>query len=153
MTPDWRTQLRPRPLSADERQHLLALEHPARLATIDSHGFPHITPIWFLWDAEAFVMTCLPDRPHVRRLHANPAACVCVDVEDPERQDGQRPNRQVRAIGNATIETDIDGAWTRRITNKYVHGPSAQEHADRRASHTRVLIRLVPDKLVAVASV
>jgi hypothetical protein len=78
---------------------------------------------------------------------------VCIDVEDSERADGQRPNRQVRGIGAATVDIDIDGIWTRRITNKYVHGPSAQDHADRRASHARVAMRLQPERLVAVASV
>lgn len=151
MKPDWRT--RPRPLAEHERELLLALEEPAHLATIDGDGFPHVTPIWFLWDGEAFVMTCLPDRPHLRRLRANPAASVCVDVEDPEGADGQRPNRQVRAVGTATVETDIDGEWTRQITHKYLHGPGAQAQADQRARHPRVVIRLASDRLVAIASV
>jgi hypothetical protein len=63
MTSDWRAQLRPRPLTAEERAQLLDLEHPAHLASIDPGGFPHITPIWFVWDGAAFVMTSLPDPP------------------------------------------------------------------------------------------
>lgn len=152
MTDDWRAQRRPRQLTEQERAHLLALERPAHLATIDSAGLPHVTPIWFLWDGTAFVMTSLPDLPHVRRLEHNPAACVSIAVEDLERDDGQLPNRQVRAIGTATIERDADGEGTRRITTKYVHGPSAQVHADQRANHRRVIIRLVPHQLIAIAS-
>ncbi len=142
-----------RQLTHEERTDLLAAEQPAHLATIDSAGFPHVTPIWFLWDGEAFVMSSLPHRPHIRRLEANPAACICVDVEEPERQDGERPNRQVRAIGTATLAVDVHGEITRRITAKYIHGPALEARANQRASRPRIVIRLAPTQLVAIASV
>jgi hypothetical protein len=78
---------------------------------------------------------------------------VCVDVEEPERGDGQRPNRQVRAIGTAELFADEDGSWTRRITGKYVTGPGAAEHAAHRAADQRLVIRLRPSTLVGFASV
>ena len=92
---------RPRPLDPAEIEALLALDVPARLATLDRDGFPHVTPLWFLWIDGAFYMTSIADRPHLRRLAVNPRAGVLVDTEDAERDDGQRPNRQVRAIGEA----------------------------------------------------
>jgi nitroimidazol reductase NimA-like FMN-containing flavoprotein (pyridoxamine 5'-phosphate oxidase superfamily) len=86
---------RPRELDRGEIEALLSLEVPARLATLDGDGFPHVTPLWFVWQEGAFYMTSIADRPHLRRLSRNPRAGLCVDVEDPERPDGQRPNRQV----------------------------------------------------------
>ncbi len=141
-----------RRLTDEERAHLLAAEQPAHLGTVDAAGFPHVTPIWFLWDGEAFVMTSLPHRPHIRRLEANPAGCICIDVEEPERQDGERPNRQVRAVGTATLAVDVDGELTRRITAKYIHGPALETRATQRASQPRIVIRLAPMQLVAIAS-
>jgi nitroimidazol reductase NimA-like FMN-containing flavoprotein (pyridoxamine 5'-phosphate oxidase superfamily) len=47
----------PRRLSDEEIEALLALDIPARLATIDPHGFPHVTPLWFVWDDAAFHLT------------------------------------------------------------------------------------------------
>jgi nitroimidazol reductase NimA-like FMN-containing flavoprotein (pyridoxamine 5'-phosphate oxidase superfamily) len=44
-------------MSQSEVHELLALDIPARLATIDADGAPRITPIWFLWDDGAFFMT------------------------------------------------------------------------------------------------
>jgi nitroimidazol reductase NimA-like FMN-containing flavoprotein (pyridoxamine 5'-phosphate oxidase superfamily) len=143
----------PRALSAQEIDALLALDVPARLATLDSQGFPYVTPLWFAWAEGAFHMTSLPDRPHLRRLARNPHAGLCVDVEEPEREDGQRPNRQVRAIGRAELFGDPDGVWTRRITKKYMRGPAAQARAAARANDERVVIRLRPERLLAVASV
>jgi nitroimidazol reductase NimA-like FMN-containing flavoprotein (pyridoxamine 5'-phosphate oxidase superfamily) len=148
-----RQGLRPRSLTNQQRSELLELDQPAHLATIDASGFPHVTPIWFLWDGSAFVMTSLPDRPHVRRLRANPSASICIDIEEPERDDGERPNRQLRAVGTAIVEADAGGRRTARITRKYLHGPGAEGQTERRSSHDRVVIRLKPEQLIAVGSV
>jgi PPOX class probable F420-dependent enzyme len=144
---------RPRPLDPAEIEALLALDIPARLATLDRDGFPHVTPLWFLWSDGAFYMTSIADRPHLRRLAANTRAGVLVDAEDAERDDGQRPNRQVRAIGEAEVFRDSDAEWTTRITEKYVRGPGAAASTASRAADQRVVVRLRPARIVAVASV
>lgn len=87
-------QKRPRQLERSEIDELSALDVPARLATLDRDGFPHVTPLWFVWADDAFYMTSSADRQHLRRLRRNPRAGLCIDVEAPERPDGQRPNRQ-----------------------------------------------------------
>lgn len=142
---------RPRRLPEGEIEPLLALDVPARLATLDRLGFPHVTPLWFIWADGAFFMTSVADRPHLRRLALNPRAGLCVDVEEPERPDGQRPNRQVRAIGEAELFPDDQAAWTMRITEKYVHGPAAAACIADRAADERIVIRLRPTRLLAVA--
>jgi PPOX class probable F420-dependent enzyme len=144
---------RPRPLDPQEMEELLALDVPARLATLDRDGFPHVTPLWFVWADGAFYMTSIADRPHLRRLAANPRAGVLVDTEDGERDDGQRPNRQVRAIGQAEAFPDSGAQWTSRITQKYVRGPGAGASIASRAADERVVVRLRPARVVAVASV
>jgi nitroimidazol reductase NimA-like FMN-containing flavoprotein (pyridoxamine 5'-phosphate oxidase superfamily) len=144
---------RPRPLDPVEIEALLALDVPARLATLDRDGFPHVTPLWFLWSDGAFHMTSIADRPHLLRLAANPRAGVLVDTEDAERDDGQRPNRQVRAIGEAEVFPDSYGQRTTRITEKYVRGPGATPSIASRAADQRVVVRLRPARIVAVASV
>ena len=143
----------PRQLSTGEIAALLALDVPARLATIDQQGFPHVTPLWFVWEDGAFHLTSLSDRPHLRRLERNPRAGLCIDVEQAEREDGERPNRQVRAVGEAELFPDPGGTWTRRVTEKYVRGPGAASRRAARAADERVVIRIRPSRLVAVASV
>jgi len=144
---------RPRPLDRAEIEALLALDVPARLATLDRDGFPHVTPIWFLWTDGAFYMTSIADRPHLRRIEGNKRAGVLVDTEDSERDDGQRPNRQVRAIGDAEVFADSGWEWTARITKKYLHGPGAAASIASRAADERVVVRLRPVRVVAVASI
>ncbi len=140
-------------MSQTEIDELLALDVPARLATLDRHGFPHVTPLWFRWEDGAFYLTSIADRPHLRRLRRDARAGLCVDAEQPERGDGQRRNHQVRAIGRAALFADREGEWTRRITEKYVHGPARDEQIRRRVADERVVICLRPERMLAVASV
>ena len=143
----------PRKLADDEIEELLTLELLARLGTLDSRGNPHVTPLWFVWADGAFYLTSISDRPHLRRLAANPRAGICVDVEEPERDDGQHANRQVRAVGLAELSSDRGGLWTARITEKYVRGPAACAMRASRVADQRVVICLRPNRVVAVASV
>ena len=142
----------PRVLGSAEIETVLALDVPARLATLDRDGFPHVTPLWFVWEDSTFWMTSIADRPHLRRLARDQRAGLCVDVEEPEWTDGQRPNRQVRAIGHVELAPDDEAKWTSRITEKYVRGAAAAASVSR-AADDRVVIALRPTRLVAVASV
>ncbi len=143
----------PRSLTETEVEQLLASSTPAYLATIDADGYPHVTPLWFDWDGELIRMTSLTAKPHVRRLQANPHACVLVEVEQAQRNDGERPNQQIRMVGDARLVIDKLGYWTKRITHRYLTGSSADRMADRRAGQERIVIELRPQTIVAVASV
>ncbi len=142
-----------RSLPADQLDALLDLDVPGRLGTLDKEGYPHITPIWFVWERGAFYMTSLPEKAHVRRLERDPRASFCVDVEDDERDDGERPNRSVRAVGPAEVFDDRGGEWTRRITGKYIRGPGAAAMLATRTAQERVVIRLQPVRLFGLSSV
>lgn len=143
---------RGRRLPDGEVAEILALDMPARLATVDPDGFPRITPIWFLWDGEAFRMTSLEVRPHVANLARDPRAAICLDTENPYPMGGVRANRQVKAQGLAELSPDEGGLWTRRITRKYVPGAEGEEAAERRAGMPRVLITLRPGRLVRIGT-
>jgi nitroimidazol reductase NimA-like FMN-containing flavoprotein (pyridoxamine 5'-phosphate oxidase superfamily) len=141
----------PRSLSAEEIRDLLTRDLVARLATVDAAGFPHVTPIWFLWTDGTFRMTSYTSRPHVRRALTNSRVGLVVDDESALRNDGERPNRQVRVVGLATVMDDTDYEWTSRIRRRYIgefNFPS-----DRSPTRHRSVIELEPNSLVAVASV
>lgn len=122
------------------------------LATVDDAGYPDVTGIWFHWDGEVVRMTSLPGRPHVERLTRNPKACLAVDTEAEERADGERPNRQVRLVGDVTLLEDVDGRWTDEISRRYVRGVGAAKRRESRRQQRRILIELRPDQVVGVAS-
>ena len=97
-------------------------------------------------------MTSLPGRPHVKRLAHNSKAALAIDTEAEERDDGERPNRQVRLVGDVTLLDDVGGRWTDEITRRYVRGVGAAKRRESRRQQRRILIELVPRKVVGVAS-
>ena len=113
-----------------------------------------MTPLWFLWADGAFYLASDSGRPHLARLRANPRAGLVIDVEAGQRSDGQRPNRQLRAVGDAIVTPDAGAAWTRRIWDKYIQGDVARAAAAARlGDRERALIKIVPSRVIAVASV
>jgi pyridoxamine 5'-phosphate oxidase-like protein len=142
----------PRTLTKAELDELLALDVPARLATLEADGFPRVTPIWFFWENGTFWMTSLPHQPHVRNLERDARAAICVDVEDRRSTAGMRRNQQVKGRGLGLVRVDEEGVWTRRITRKYVVGEEGEDAAARRAAMPRVAIELRPERLFASAT-
>jgi hypothetical protein len=99
----------------------------------------------FLREDGAFHLASDAGRPHLARLQANPRAGLVIDIEAGQRPDGQRPNKQIRAVSDATLTPDTGAAWTRRIWDKYINGPTARNALDERlGDRQRMLIRISP---------
>ena len=121
----------------------------AHLASVDDAGFPHITPLWFIWSNGLYRITSVTTRPHVQRIARNRQVGLGIDIEEPLRADGERPNKQLRIIGTATVSPDHDNLWTARIRDKYI-GPG---HRMRDDEPPRTLVTVTPASHTAVASV
>jgi Pyridoxamine 5'-phosphate oxidase len=83
----WHMLKAPRRMTAEEIDALVSAAVPARLATIDRDGFPHATPLWFIW----------ADGGSTRR--ASPTARVCegsqrIPSGDLRRHGGARARRR-----------------------------------------------------------
>ena len=59
-----------RDLTQLETEALLDRDVSACLAFVDGAGFPRQVPCWFLWDGEAFYVTSVAEKFHVKRLQA-----------------------------------------------------------------------------------
>lgn len=139
-------------LSPPVEKALLVLPVVGHLGSLDSHGYPSITPLWWVWDAEGFHMSCKPDRPHVGRLRSDDRAFFVVDVENPQSLDGIRPNWQVKCRGRAVVAVDNGNTWTNRISTKYLRDDDAGDVRRRRSAESRVVVHLRPETLVAVGT-
>ncbi|MBF4998046.1 hypothetical protein IRT45_12885 [Nocardia sp. BSTN01] len=80
----------------------------------------------------------------------NPRVGLVIDTEAALRPDGERPNKQVRVIGDATVTPEHGGVWTRRIRAEYVCPAIDPGTAMARA---RMLITVTPRQVIAIASV
>ena len=140
------TKVLSRRLSDAEIEALKQDDSPAYLATIDKHGYPRITPLWFLWKDDCFYMTSVDGKPYLNHLMENPKASICIEIETV--QSGiHRPNRQLKALGLVSLYPDHSGEVTREISNKYISGDGSQADIDRRSSVCRTVVKLKPDKV------
>jgi nitroimidazol reductase NimA-like FMN-containing flavoprotein (pyridoxamine 5'-phosphate oxidase superfamily) len=133
-----------RDLTQPETDALLHRDVSACLAFVDAAGYPRQVPCWFLWDGEAFYVTSVADKFHVKRLQADSRASICVEFE--ERTESGRTNRQVKGVGRVEIFSDEAGQWGERIRSKYLGELMVLQPAN---VATRVVLRLKPDRMVA----
>jgi nitroimidazol reductase NimA-like FMN-containing flavoprotein (pyridoxamine 5'-phosphate oxidase superfamily) len=75
----------------EEMDRFLRQKLVARLTSIRPDGYPHTTPLWYVWDGEALWFELgAGERPrqHLRNLRNNPKLCVIIDCDArPERGD------------------------------------------------------------------
>jgi general stress protein 26 len=51
-----------------------------RLATISESGWPHVVPIWYLYENSRLYIETGADSVKVRNIRRNPHVAICVDV-------------------------------------------------------------------------
>ena len=109
------TATRENALTVDERDAFLTDLRIGRLATNREDGWPHVTPIWYVWDGERFVLSLGKSRRHLRNIARDPHVTLCVD-DDPRTTDLTKSPRAVVCFGLATLLEDE--ASVREVTTK-----------------------------------
>ncbi len=113
---DYTTATAANALISDALDRFLANRHDGRLATIRSDGWPHLTPIWFLWQEPVFRFSLGASRLHLSNLRSDARATFCVG-EDLERDGSGRGTIAAVAFGRATITTmEEDETFVRSVT-------------------------------------
>lgn len=86
-----------------------------RLGTVGRDGFPHVTPLWYLYQEGVFFITTASDRVKARNMLHNPRVGFAIDSD-------QRPYRGLSATGIARLVAEGEAArpLTQRIAARYV---------------------------------
>lgn len=130
-------------LSQDEMESLLGQSLIARLATYRLDGFPHLTPVWFLYDDGCFYFTLGARRRHLRNLRRDPRATLLVDFDERPTVGAAGSVKAVMASGNVELEdgTSVVAEYGARIDERYSVGD-----ADDSIVFTEMytLVRLMP---------
>ena len=119
-------------LSTTERDEFLTELRIGRLATQREDGWPHVTPIWYVWDGGRFVLTLGKSRLHLRNIARDPHVTLCVD-EDPRTNDLSKSPRAVVCFGLGRLVEDEAGVReiTSKVEDRYlpadVRGPELDE--------------------------
>jgi nitroimidazol reductase NimA-like FMN-containing flavoprotein (pyridoxamine 5'-phosphate oxidase superfamily) len=95
-------------LTPEERDRFLLQRLLSRFSTIRADGWPHTTPVWFLWENGEFIHSLGPDRQHLRNLQHNSKVTECVDVDN-RLTDGLAAGAcSVVCFGEAEIVDDVE---------------------------------------------
>jgi PPOX class probable F420-dependent enzyme len=102
-------------LTEEERDAFLTDKRIGRLASNREDGWPHLTPIWYVWDGDRFVLTLGKSRRHLRNIARDPHVTLCVD-DDPRVTDLTKSPRAVVCFGLARLLEDEPSV--REVTTK-----------------------------------
>jgi len=138
-----------RQMSAEERRaFLLEGTRTGKLAVTRLDGSPYVLPVWFLLDGDDVIFNTHGDTVRGRALRRDGRASMLVDEERP-------PYSFVRIDGRAQISEDLTEMrrWARALGARYMGEDVADRYGERNAVPGELLVRLVPDRIVAQADV
>jgi PPOX class probable F420-dependent enzyme len=133
-------------MSDDERRAFLAEgTRTGKLAVVRKDGSPHVVPVWFVLDGDDLVFTTNASTIKGKALRRDGRAAICVDME-------RSPYAYVLVAGEVEISTDLDEmlGWATRIAARYEGEENAEEFGRRNAVEGELLVRLRPERIVAV---
>jgi PPOX class probable F420-dependent enzyme len=116
-----------------------------KVATVRADGRPHVAPIWFVLDGEDIVFMTNADTVKGKSLRRDPRVSLAVDLEEP-------PYAFVTVEGRVSVSEDLDEMLplSIEIAKRYVPAEQAEDFGRRNAVKGELLIRLHPDKTVAL---
>lgn len=118
------------------------------LSTVRRDGRPHAAPIWFVLDGDVVVFTTAHDTVKGRNLRRTGQAALTVD-------DGAPPFSFVSITGTVQISEDVDEMlpWATKLGGRYMGADQAEAFGRRNAVPGELLVRLVPDRIIALRGI
>jgi nitroimidazol reductase NimA-like FMN-containing flavoprotein (pyridoxamine 5'-phosphate oxidase superfamily) len=133
-------------MTEEERHEYLGIRRMCRLATVNSDGAPHVSPLWFVWDGEnAWIYSIVKSQRWVN-ITSNPRVALVVDDgHGYEELRGVEITGRVAAVGEIPRTGAPEEALDipeRLFSNKYSR--HEMTHDGRHA-----WLCLVPEKIVS----
>jgi PPOX class probable F420-dependent enzyme len=131
--------------SAEVRAFLLEGTRTGKLATQTPSGHPHVIPVWFLMDGGDIVFTTGKDTVKGKHILADGRVSLCVDDE---RAPYSFVHLRGTAVGELGAPELLD--WTTRLAARYMGEDQAEAYGRRNAVPDELLVRLRPERVIAV---
>jgi PPOX class probable F420-dependent enzyme len=130
------------------KSFMLDRARTAVLATVRTDGRPHTAPIWFDLEGDVLVFTTGESTVKGRNMRRDPRVSLCIDEEEP-------PFHFVVIEGNSELTAgDSDLLyWATRIGGRYMGADRADEYGRRNAVEGELLVRVMPQKVVAYKNI
>ncbi len=118
-----------------------------RLGTVGRDGFPHVTPVWYVYEDSAFFVTTGADRVKALNMLDNPRVGLAIDSD-------VRPYRGLSATGTARLvaEGEAARALTRRIAARYVPASRLDAMVESLMQAPRVVFAIDPRHVTRMGS-
>jgi PPOX class probable F420-dependent enzyme len=113
----------------------------AVLATVDRHGHPHATPVWYLYDGDEFVISTTRPSRKFRNITLNPAVALVVDKRT-------IPYYSVVVRGDASVGPELSDSELLRLAIHYYGDVVGREYAERARAENEVTLRIQPSRIV-----
>ena len=131
------------PLEGDALRSFLDDVRLAHWATVGPDGRPRVRPVWYLYADGAFWFTTrLETRRTGLDITAGSPVTVSIASED-------RPYRAVVLSGTPDVWSEDRDTWLERIATRYGQAEGRKWLAGAVKEPDRVVLRLVPDKVLA----
>ena len=153
MTLTWTPQTA---MSKQEIDNFLNQKLISRFTSIRPDGYPHTTPLWYLWDGEAlwFVLgSGKRPRQHIRNLRRNTKVCVVIDRDVRPEEGGVFGAEGVTIRGTAElfIEEKLQEEMAAKILNRLL-GEEGKLYLtplleDGKPGNNRVVTKVKPEKI------
>jgi PPOX class probable F420-dependent enzyme len=124
---------------------LTAGTRTGKLAWTSADGRPLLAPVWFVVEDDCVVFNTGKDTAKGRALARDPRVALCVDLEEP-------PYGFVQVQGRAELSeepSDLVRTAT-AIGGRYMGHDRAEEFGRRNGVPGELVVRLRPDKVIAV---
>ena len=139
-------------MSAEEIERFLSEPHVACLATNRADGFPHLSPIWFLYEGGVAFFELAQSRIHLANLRRDPRASLMVELDERPAHGWRAAVRGVVLRGPVELiddEATVTG-YGERIDGRYLgselHDPAFAEATE---PERYTLARLAPSTCVS----
>ncbi|MDP9237404.1 MAG: PPOX class F420-dependent oxidoreductase [Chloroflexota bacterium] len=124
-----------------ERQ-LRFVEKPriGRLATVRRDGSPHVAPVWYRFDAGAFLVLTERGSQKHRNIERDPRVEFCIDDERP-------PYHTVLVHARVTVEEAPGREWREALAIHYLGEEAGRRYIAENMHPNDVMLRIAPEKV------
>jgi PPOX class probable F420-dependent enzyme len=107
-------------------------------------GYPHVTPIWYLYEDSRFYFTMTDDRQKFKNMERDNRVTIC--IARPEAY------RNLMIKGRAQpLREDVE-YWVRRLVRRYHLPENVDKQVARLMTPTRLNVVLEPEEIIRFSS-
>lgn len=113
--------------------------HVASLATVRPDGRPHVTPVWYEYDGNEFIVSTFRETQKVHNVRNKGAAALSMHTAG-------SPFQHVVVEGTARVGSPLDNVWRERVAMRYMGEAAGRAYVRESGDWDVVAIHIRPLK-------